>query len=413
MNTSFSRIKHHTITSTGSTLFTVPLSQDFTDGTWVFTDLVESEFGIKSSTGQAFVRIGTDIYQLVLTQATGTTFSGLTVAGPTGAVQYNNAGNLAGVSGFTFDQSNGDFKVVNDLGGLYVGDSMYGSIPLTGHTIFYNNPLSAATYVSGFFTGDLRPYGDTDYSSSFGFRNVGAGEARNFNSYTDRVGIISRDSAGDGIEIEITDLLMTLALDKKNSSFDINDEGGGNLVRVDEDGTITFHEEYNFPLLNATVSGSSLTDPGNGNLYWQAPKRYTNYFDFSSNTVTTIAVADTWYKLSSSTTQGFSNDGLIHTTNRITNSGATGVFKLEGIVSLQSSATNVLGISFFKNGSLIPCSEQRQGVTSQGGVDRAGAIPFQCIAELALGDYIEVYVKNITGTNNITLDNLNVIIHEM
>jgi hypothetical protein len=412
MNTSFSRIKHHTITSTGSTLFTVPLSQDFTDGTWVFTDLVESEFGIKSSTGQAFVRIGTDIYQLVLTQATGTTFSGLTVAGPTGAVQYNNGGNLAGVSGFTFDQSNGDFKVVNTLGGLYVGDSMYGNLPFTGHTMYYNNPLSATTLFSGMFCGDLTPYGSTDYSTSIGTRDTGAGLARNFNTYLDRAEILSRNQAGDGIETEITSDDFRINLDNTGATFSIV-SNMDTILSVSEDKNIIFNEEYVFPLSGASVSGSTLTDPGNGNLYWQAPKRYTNYFDFSSNTVTTIAVANTWYKLGSSTTQGFSNDGLIHTTNRITNSGATGVFKLEGVISLQSTATDVLAVSFFKNGSLIPCTEQKQGVTSQGGVNRAGAIPFQCLTQLVAGDYIEVYVKNITNNNNLTLDDLNVIVHEM
>jgi hypothetical protein len=86
---------------------------------------------------------------------------------------------------------------------------------------------------------------------------------------------------------------------------------------------------------------------------------------------------------------------------------------LEGVVSLQSTGTGVLGISFFKNGNIIAESEQRQGVTSQGGVDRAGAIPFHCLTQLVAGDYVEVYVKNISNTNNLTVDDLNVIIHEM
>jgi hypothetical protein len=400
MNTSFSRIKHHTISNTGTTVFTIPPSEDFTDGTWVPSDLVKSEFGVNSATKQLFMRFEDEIRQIVTTSATGTTFSGLTVGGPINAVQYNNGSGLAGVSGFTFDETNTKFNLETNYGKLQLGDVDYAGVPITGTGLSYLNPLSASTMISGVFFGDAND-GNGDYAASFGFRDIGTPPiARNYSAYQDRIEIVSKlNTTGYSITMDSDDFVL--------------DKDGNNKIKVNSAGDIIFNNEYKFPATAPAVNDSYLTCSSAGTMTFVAPKRYTNYFDFSSSTVTTITVADTWYKLGSNTTQGFSNDGLIHTTNRITNSGTTGIFKLEGIVSLQSTATDVLGVSFFVNGALLPCSEQRQGVTSQGGVDRAGAIAFQCLAQLVAGDYIEVYVKNITSANNITLDNLNVIISEM
>jgi hypothetical protein len=138
---------------------------------------------------------------------------------------------------------------------------------------------------------------------------------------------------------------------------------------------------------------------------------YANYFDFSSASVTTITTIDTWVKLNTSTTLGFSRDGLTHTNNRITRTGtSTRVFRLEGILSASSGNNNVIHVAFFKNGSLWPCSEQDSAV---GGTGKSTAIPFHCLIELATNDFIEVYVKNSSGTADITLDNVNVIIQQL
>jgi hypothetical protein len=140
-----------------------------------------------------------------------------------------------------------------------------------------------------------------------------------------------------------------------------------------------------------------------------AKPAYVNYFDFSSNSVTTVDTADTWYKLNSNTTTLFSRNGLAHTNNRVTNVGPTRIFKLEGIVSMVAGNNQEIHAAFFRDGVLYPCSEQS---TITGTGNRTNAIPFQCVIELTTNQYVEVWVKNQTGTNNITLKNLNVIITE-
>jgi len=137
---------------------------------------------------------------------------------------------------------------------------------------------------------------------------------------------------------------------------------------------------------------------------------YINYFDFDSNSITDISVADEWYKLNTNTTSLFSRNGLVHTNNRVTNTSGTKVFQIEGIVSVSAGNNQEIHASFFKNGNLYPCSEQS---TITGTGNRTNAIPFHCVVELQKDEFIEVWIKNKTGTTNIILDNVNVIVKEM
>ena len=137
---------------------------------------------------------------------------------------------------------------------------------------------------------------------------------------------------------------------------------------------------------------------------------YIDYFDFSSSSVTDITAINTWVKLNTDTTSIFSRDGLVHTDNRITNTGSSKVFKVEGIISVSAGSNQTIHAAFFKNGVLHSSSEQ-SAITS--GTNKAHSIPFHCLIELGTNDYIEVWVKNQANTTDITLDNVNVIITEI
>lgn len=137
---------------------------------------------------------------------------------------------------------------------------------------------------------------------------------------------------------------------------------------------------------------------------------YVNYFDFSSNSVTDITTPDTWVKLNTDTLSVFSRNGLVHTNNRVTNTGDKRVFKLEGILSVASGNNNEIHAAFFKNGVIHPCSEQSTVTNSR---DKVNALPFHCLIELEANQYIEVWVKNKLSTTDITLGNVNVIVTEI
>jgi hypothetical protein len=168
------------------------------------------------------------------------------------------------------------------------------------------------------------------------------------------------------------------------------------------------------PVNNETFShpkdGFNLNDFVQEIIDSQTYPAYINYFDFDSASETNIINSNAWYKLNTNTTSLFSRNGLVHTNNRVTNTSNTKILKIEGIVSISAGNNQELHAAFFKNGQLYPCSEQSNNT---GGGLKVVALPFHCVVELQKNEYIEVWVKNKTGTTNITLDNINVIVQEM
>lgn len=137
---------------------------------------------------------------------------------------------------------------------------------------------------------------------------------------------------------------------------------------------------------------------------------FINYFDFSSSSVTDITQQNVYKKLACTTTSLFDWETFEHTNNRVTNTGYAKNVKLEGIVSLQAPNNEELHAAFFKNDSIIPCSEQ--SVVSTSG-DKANDIAFQSIITLEPNEYVEVWVKNATAAGDITLHSINVIVTEL
>lgn len=65
--TQYARISHHTTSGYTGSVFTVPLSNDFTDGSWTIYDLAPSEFGVNETDGRAFLRCDNQVKELTLT----------------------------------------------------------------------------------------------------------------------------------------------------------------------------------------------------------------------------------------------------------------------------------------------------------------------------------------------------------
>jgi len=64
INKQSARIKNHTVTTTGT--FTVPASEDFTDGSWDKWDLAKSEIGVNTADVEAFLRIASNIREFAM-----------------------------------------------------------------------------------------------------------------------------------------------------------------------------------------------------------------------------------------------------------------------------------------------------------------------------------------------------------
>jgi hypothetical protein len=88
----YSRISHHTIDD--GLPFTVPTQEDFTikgvSGSWTDYDLALSEIGVDEGLGKVFIRVGTQIYELITDNSSRFSqyidvFSGLTSNSGTGS----------------------------------------------------------------------------------------------------------------------------------------------------------------------------------------------------------------------------------------------------------------------------------------------------------------------------------------
>jgi len=138
----------------------------------------------------------------------------------------------------------------------------------------------------------------------------------------------------------------------------------------------------------------------------------SSYYMNGNATATTIAVVSTPVKAagtttSSAITQSFTNS----TANRATYTGVIQRdFKVSAVMSVESGNNNVIGLYIAKNGTIVVESEIYI-TTNAGGRAEAGVC--QAIIEAVTDDYIEVFVENSTGTTNITVTDLNVIVEAL
>jgi hypothetical protein len=70
----YSRLRHHRLTTSGQ-LFTIPTSEDHTDGTWLSTDLYIGEIGFNLTDDKAYFRTNNGIVQLATGTSSGSTAS--------------------------------------------------------------------------------------------------------------------------------------------------------------------------------------------------------------------------------------------------------------------------------------------------------------------------------------------------
>ena len=130
--TQYSRISHHTIygLAPGAT-FSVPLSEDFTDGTWTSKDLALSEIGVNESDKRAYIRIDDEIKEIQLAGGTSSaeTLSTTLVAGNTTGpnwINVNSGYGLQGISGTTTDTISIDPQVLANGTGIKSEDTTSG-----------------------------------------------------------------------------------------------------------------------------------------------------------------------------------------------------------------------------------------------------------------------------------------------
>ena len=222
---------------------------------------------------------------------------------------------------------------------------------------------------------------------------------------------------GDGESTNMVEVADTANITRRfrfiYSSFVI--PTNNTAIDIDTGATIPV-EGYILDTVNFSGAGSStagVTFSDNKSKFIEC-KGVTNSANISSynmssnSTETTITVSGTAVKVAGTTTEGSVTQRFTHTNNKLVFDGAiTRNFLITATASLSSGNNNEIALTVSKNGTLVSSSEVT-ATTNAGG--RVESVAIQDIIELEEDDYIEMWVANDTGTSNVTVEYLNVII---
>lgn len=137
-----------------------------------------------------------------------------------------------------------------------------------------------------------------------------------------------------------------------------------------------------------------------------------SYYTMTANaTATTIANAGVAVKVAGTTISQAVTQKFTNTDNRATYTGAISrAFSVSAVLSCTSGNNNQIGIYIAVNGTIA--TETEVYITT-GGTGRAEAGKVQGIFQLNTDNYIEIFVENSTGANNITVTDLSVIVEAL
>lgn len=141
-----------------------------------------------------------------------------------------------------------------------------------------------------------------------------------------------------------------------------------------------------------------------------------HYYMQNNATATTIGAGqqNNWFKAGGTTIAGIGNSPKWTTdvTNRLTYTGSvTTDFIITVVGAVQSTANGVtVGVGVAENGA-IQLESAITARTTTSGVPFAFSV--QNVIQVATGDYFEVFVRNESGTQNVTLVDVNVIIQKV
>jgi hypothetical protein len=132
---------------------------------------------------------------------------------------------------------------------------------------------------------------------------------------------------------------------------------------------------------------------------------YGEMYMLANATATVISNTTSFFRMSGTTNAGNLKNFTAPATNRITYTGATNITASTNVNMSVTSASNnqVIRITIFKTGTQIAATEFEMKLTPS---NNTQPISLAFITSLAQNDYLEVYLKNTTGANNITINSL-------
>lgn len=211
-----SRVSLHRITGTGSTP-TIPASNDFTDNTWIASDLMEGEIMFNMTDDKAWFRSDNGIVQLATVATSSATQSDCCSPLYTSVMQKDVFNTTTETS--LFDTGIGSLTILPDT--LKVGDTLV--LDMAGYYLTNNGPTATGT-----FSLRLKDNGSTIDTCTQQLLNLNA-QVLPFNIH---VSITIQATGSFGVGSFFT-----------NTSFDAPVVGFGNLPLKNQFGNPLFHSK--------------------------------------------------------------------------------------------------------------------------------------------------------------------------
>jgi hypothetical protein len=140
----------------------------------------------------------------------------------------------------------------------------------------------------------------------------------------------------------------------------------------------------------------------NGQLYMQG-----------NATATTISNTTDFFKVAGTTTASADNSKFIHSNNRLTcDAVISRKYLIMCSLATSSGANQVLEFGFYDSQLAAIRTPSRTKVTSNSG-GRAESVTFMCVVTMKSADYLEIWCRNSTSSQNITVEQLNFTITEI
>jgi len=140
----------------------------------------------------------------------------------------------------------------------------------------------------------------------------------------------------------------------------------------------------------------------NGQLYMQG-----------NATATTISNTTDFYKVAGTTTASADNSKFSHSDNRLTcDAVISRKYLIMASLAVTSGASHLLEFGFYDSQLAAIRTPSRTKVTANAG-GRAESVTFMCVVTMKSADYIEIWCRNTTSAQTITVEQMNFTITEI
>lgn len=240
-----------------------------------------------------------------------------------------------------------------------------------------------------------------------------------FNSSVGTIGVDNSLFVGSGSAYNMIDLTSNCIVTRRFRIIysSVVAFGGTTGINVDTSATIP-NEGYILDNINFSGGSTYLTGvaPSDNKARFVGCRGIDNssnighYYMVSNATVTSIPLQSTFYKILGATSDGSFVEKFDVTTtdNKAVYTGSlVGFYKVHVVVSATTGGNRELELAIYKNG-VISTQSRAKGTTRSNG--KAQNFSCQDILQLNENDYIEVYIANNTASQDITVEDLNVVV---